>query len=84
MKENKILWLSDIALVIFIVIVLSAVAVINIIRGNAPHPGRFPIVAIGFVFFVIAKASVFKKGNLFSIGTKDMSTMMANLYRLGY
>ncbi len=84
MKENKILWFSEAALIIFFLIILSAVAVANIIRGNVPHPRMFVVVITGFLFFVIAKASVLRKGNVFSIGTRDMSTTMANLYRVGY
>ncbi len=84
MKENKILWLGETVLVIFLLIVLSAVAVANVMRGNVPHPRMFLVVVTGFLFFVIAKASVFRQGNVFSVGTKHMSTTMANLYRLGY
>ena len=84
MKENKILWLGEAVLVIFLLIVLTAVAVTNIIRGNAPHPRMFLVVVMGLILFVIAKSSVLRQGNVFSIGTKHMSTTMANLYRVGY
>jgi hypothetical protein len=83
MKENQILWIGEAALAIFILIVVSAIAIVNIIRGNVPHPRMLLIVAVGFIFFAVAKASVFKRGTLFSIGTKGMSQAMANLYRVG-
>lgn len=84
MKENQILWIGEAVLAIFLITAAAVIAFMNIVRGRVPHPRAFLIVALGFLFFMIAKISVIKRGSLFSIGTRNMGQNMANLYRVGY
>src|SRR5713101_7110558 len=63
---------------------LIVAAVINITRGEVPHPWSFVIVFVGFILFLVGKLSVILYRERISLGTRLMTTRMANIYRLGY
>ena len=70
---------------IYILLVLIALAsTSNIFHGIVPNPYLSAITLVGFLMFFVAKASVISKGIKFSFGTRNMTNLMANLYRLGY
>ncbi len=59
------------------------IAVTNIIRGHVPHPMNFVIVVLGILLLLIGKLSDIKSSRRFSLGTKGMSQLTANFYRVG-
>ncbi len=61
----------------------SIIAITNIIRGHVPHPMNFIIVVLGILLILIGKVSDIKSSGRFSLGTKGMSQMTANFYRVG-
>ena len=84
MKENQLLWIGEAILAVLLIIIASAVAIANIIRGRVPHPQAFLIVVTGLILFAIAKTSDIRANKRFTCGTRSMSQMMANMFRLGY
>ena len=69
---------------LILVAFLVVAAVINITRGEVPHPWSFVIVIVGFILFLAAKLSVILSRKWISFGTRLMTTRMANVYRVGY
>jgi hypothetical protein len=83
MRENQLTSFTKVALVVvFIFAVIGAT--VNILHQRAMHPTAFLIALGGFALFATAKMSSIKRGHLVSLGTKGMSPLMANFYRLGY
>jgi hypothetical protein len=70
---------------IYTVLVFAFIsAVVNLYQGTAVTPEAFTLIIIGFVLFFAAKLAIILSSNLVSFGTKAMSTLGANIYRLGY
>jgi hypothetical protein len=67
-----------------LVLLLIALAIVNITRGEVRQPWAFVIVLLGFVLFVVAKSSVILHRQRISFGPRLMTARMANTYRLGY
>ena len=82
--ENELSPFGKIAVMILLVIPVVVITVRNILIGEAANPYAFIICIIGFLLFLSAKISMFRKGILFSFGTKRLSQNMGNIYRLGY
>ncbi len=83
MKENEFSWLGKGATTLGIVI-LAVVALFRISRGEVANPVAFGITGVGFVLFVIAKASVLRRRKWISFGTSAMTPSRSNMYRFGY
>ena len=82
-KENEFSWFSKGA--VYVVLILACIStVINIYQGLVVEPESFVLVLFGFLLFSGAKLSVIISGRLVSFGTKSMSNIEANVYRLGY
>ncbi len=70
---------------IYLVLVLAFIsAFVNIYQGIAVTPEAFTLIIIGFVLFFAAKLPVILSGDFISFGTKAMSNLGANIYRLRY
>lgn len=83
MKENQLSIVGK-GLVIICVVVFAAAAFVNVLQGEATHPGLLVIAIAGLVLFLAAKVSVIGRRHWISFGTKFMSPAMANAYRAGY
>jgi hypothetical protein len=83
MKEYDLGWAGKSAAVVAVVM-LAIAALLNLSRGEAPHPGAFSITLAGLALFAVAKLSVILRTRLVSFGPRLMSPAMANLYRAGY
>jgi hypothetical protein len=82
--ENELSFVEKAAAIILLVVTVFFITVHNIIIGEVANPYAFTICIVGFLLFLISKISLFRKGGLFSFGTKRLSENMGNLYRLGY
>jgi hypothetical protein len=82
--ENELSFVGKAAVIILLVVPVFFVTVCNIIVGEVANPYAFIICIVGFLLFLISKISLFRKGSLFSFGTKRLSQNMGNIYRLGY
>ena len=82
-RENEFSIFGKTAIYILLIIIAISSA-FNIIKGVAPNPYFFLIVAIGFSLLLVAKISVLAEGVKFSFGTEKMSNLNSNLYRFGY
>ena len=82
--ENELSFVGKTAAIILLVVPVFFITVLNIIKGEVANPYAFTICIVGFLLFLISKISLFRKGSLFSFGTKRLSENMGNLYRLGY
>ena len=82
--ENELSFIGKAATIILLVIPVSFITIRNIIIGEVANPYAFTICIVGFLLFLISKILIFRKGVLFSFGTKRLSENMGNLYRLGY
>jgi hypothetical protein len=82
--ENELSPFGKIAVMILLVIPVVVITVRNILIREVANPYVFIICIIGFLLFLSAKLSMFRKGILFSFGTKRLSQNMGNIYRLGY
>jgi hypothetical protein len=82
--ENELSFVGKAAVIILLVVPVFFITVRNIIIGVVVNPYAFTICIVGFLLFLISKISLFRKGSLFSFGTKRLSENMKNLYCLGY
>lgn len=82
--ENELSPFGKIAVMILLVIPVVIITVRNILIGEVANPYAFSICIIGFFLFLSAKISMFRKGVLFSFGTKRLLQNMDNIYCLGY
>ena len=83
MYENQFSPIGQTATALLVVVV-AMMAVVNIGRGEVPHPYAFVVVLFGFALFMIAKLSVVGWKKWVSFGPGLMSPNMADLYRVGY
>ena len=82
--ENELSSIAK-ALIYFVIITLLLIITIpNMVSGEVKRPLAFFIVLPGFCLFLIAKITLFRNGLWFSLGTKQMTEGMSNLYRIGY
>jgi len=83
MKENEFSVAGKTS-TLLLVLFFAIAALINIWRSHVPNPYAFILVLLGFVFFISAKTSNFKKRKIISFGIDGMSENMSDSYRLGY
>jgi hypothetical protein len=83
MKENEFSWFGKSVTTLGIA-ALAIVALVNISRGEVPHPFAFGITVVGFVLFLAAKVSVLRRRKWITFGTDAMRPIMGNMYRIGY
>jgi len=83
---KSVLLLDFPPLVITIIMgVIAAITIPNMIfKPISSFIVSFSMVGIELILFIFAKISVFKKGLLFSIGTRSMTTMFRTFYYIGY
>lgn len=83
MQENRFSPLGKLTSVACIA-ALTAVALVNVWRGEIQRPHLFIVILTGFVFFAAAKISVLARSCWVSFGTRRMTPAMGNAYRFGY
>ncbi|MGH7786271.1 MAG: hypothetical protein ACRERC_05355 [Candidatus Binatia bacterium] len=83
MKENEFTWFGK-GVTTLGIVALTVLALINISRGEVPHPFAFGVSVIGFTLFLAAKASVLRRRKWITFGASHMGPLMGNMYRLGY
>ncbi len=83
MKENELGMFGRIAIVVFLIMPTSAVALVNIVGGGVRSPVAFLVVIVGCILFILAKLSVVLRKKWISFGSGLMSDSMANVYRVG-
>lgn len=82
-KHNQLSIFSQVATYALIAFAFYT-SVVNMLNGHVPNPMALYIIGLGFILFLVAKISVFRKGIMFSFGAVHMSQGMGNSYRIGY
>lgn len=83
MYENQFSPIGKAATVLLLILVAIG-AVVNIARGEVPHPYAFVVVLFGFSLFLVAKLSVVGRKKWITFGPGLMRPGMADLYRVGH
>jgi hypothetical protein len=83
MKENRLSWAGRTIATVAVTFLVVA-AIVNISHGEAPQLAAVSVILLGFAVFVVAKASVLRRGRWISFGSRAMSPAMGNMYRVGY
>jgi hypothetical protein len=83
MRENQLSIVGKV-LVSLVVVAVSVGAAIRLGRGEVRHPELLWIVALGLIVFLVAKLSVILRGKWISFGSRLMTGVMGNTYRIGY
>lgn len=82
--ENELSLFGKAVVIILLVVPVIILSARNIFIVHVEQPFAFVICLIGFFCFLFTKLSLFRKGVLFSFGTKRLSENMGNFYRIGY